>query len=208
MVPEPHMAHHIHWMNTSVWICSVGFDMQRLYLFFFLNDSVPRWQPIPKWLMKSTRFPYLFSLVFPVSMTNTTSGIVTPVSAMLVDNTILKEKKRKSVTFGGPIFQTLKTKVQYLPDTSRGHCESRGLLLRWQRRVQSNDPKSLNSTFKRSVNFGLNCYLTCIGVLTSPVFILKALVWGQQVKELLDVSQPGQKDQNGTIQCCELRSFI
>lgn len=31
---------------------------------------------------------YLFSLVFPVSMTNTTSGIVTPVSAMLVDNTI------------------------------------------------------------------------------------------------------------------------
>lgn len=32
--------------------------------------------------------PYLFSLVFPVSMTNTTSGIVTPVSAILVDKTI------------------------------------------------------------------------------------------------------------------------
>lgn len=31
---------------------------------------------------------YLFSLVFPVSMTNTTSGIVTPVSAILVDRTI------------------------------------------------------------------------------------------------------------------------
>lgn len=34
---------------------------------------------------------YLFSLVFPVSMTNTTSGIVTPVSAMFVDRTILKK---------------------------------------------------------------------------------------------------------------------
>lgn len=31
---------------------------------------------------------YLFSFVFPVSMTNTMSGIVTPVSAMLVDRTI------------------------------------------------------------------------------------------------------------------------
>lgn len=31
---------------------------------------------------------YLFSLVFPVSITNTTSGMVTPVSAILVDRTI------------------------------------------------------------------------------------------------------------------------
>lgn len=31
---------------------------------------------------------YLFSFVFPVSMTNTTSGIVTPVSAIFVERTI------------------------------------------------------------------------------------------------------------------------
>lgn len=33
------------------------------------------------------RFPYLFSLALPVSITNTTSGIVIPVSAMFVAST-------------------------------------------------------------------------------------------------------------------------
>lgn len=84
--------------------------------------------------------PCRFSFVFPVSMTNTTSGMVTPVSAMFVDRTIWNTHTEYLHT---PVIsytlwpETQIWRMQYLPDSSGGHCKCCGLLLRRERRVQS-----------------------------------------------------------------------
>lgn len=71
-------------MTFGIWISLTGFCN-------FSNKT--ECYKFPLWESQT----YLFSFVLPVSMTNTTSGIVIPVSAMFVAKTICKETRMGSI---------------------------------------------------------------------------------------------------------------
>lgn len=133
---------------------------------------------------------YLFSLVFPVSMTNTTSGIVTPVSAMLVDKTIWKQAVGILLVVI-IVYSVNAASIQmYLSNSSRGHCEGSSLVLGREWRVESNDPepeadhKESNEgcTFPLALKDLLQECEEYIMDYVSPVFVPEPFVRGEQVE--------------------------